>query len=99
VEATPSMTVARKPGDRLSNAHIFFVAVVVEDGFHGCADWFEEVAMEMEFGLGRFGDRRLEKGGQRCMRPWFDGLAHGSGVLQGTAPRRFGSRAFCAMRG
>ena len=55
--------------------------------------------MGMEFGLGRFGDRRLEKGGRRCMRPWFDGLAPGSGVLQGTAPRRFGSRAFCAMTG
>jgi hypothetical protein len=55
--------------------------------------------MEMEFGLGRFGDRRLEKGGRRCMRRWFDGLAQGSGVLQGIAPRKFGSRAFCAMTG
>jgi hypothetical protein len=55
--------------------------------------------MGMEFGLGRFGDRRLEKGGRRYMRRWFDGLAHGSGGLLGTAPRRFGSRAFCAMTG
>ena len=25
---------------------------------------------EVEYGLGRFGDRRLEKGGRRCMPPW-----------------------------
>jgi hypothetical protein len=55
--------------------------------------------MGMEFGLGRFGDRRLEKGGRRFMRPWFDGLVRVSGVLQGIEPRRCGSRAFCAMTG
>jgi hypothetical protein len=55
--------------------------------------------MGMEFGLGRFGDRRLEKGGRRCMRPWFAGLAPASGVLEEAEPRRCDLRAFCAMTG
>src|ERR1035437_918887 len=55
--------------------------------------------MSMEVGLGRFGDRRLEKGGRRCMRPLFDGLIRASGALQGTGRRRCGSPVFCAMKG
>lgn len=55
--------------------------------------------MSMEAGLGRFGDRRLEKGGPRCMRPSFDGLVRAFDALQGTERRRFGSRVFCAMKG
>ncbi len=55
--------------------------------------------MSMAIGLGRFGDRRLEKGGPRCMRPWFDGLVRAFDALRGTGRGRFGSRAFCAMTG
>ena len=55
--------------------------------------------MSMEIGLGRFGDRRLEKGGRRCMRPSFAGLVRAFGALQGTGRRRCGSRVFCAMKG
>jgi hypothetical protein len=54
--------------------------------------------MSMEIGLGRFGDRRLEKGGRRCMRPSFDVQAAAFDALQEAAPRRFGSRVFCAMK-
>jgi len=55
--------------------------------------------MSMEIGLGRFGDRRLEKGGRRCMRPWFDVQAAAFDALRGAEPKRFGSRVFCAMKG
>jgi hypothetical protein len=55
--------------------------------------------MSKELGLGRFGDRRLEKGGRYCTRPWFDGLVAVFAVLRGTALGRFGSRVFCAMSG
>jgi hypothetical protein len=61
---------------------------LAEDGF-----------MSMEVGLGRFGDRRLEKGGRHCMRRWFDGLVRVFGALPGTERRRFGSRVFYAMKG
>ena len=54
--------------------------------------------MSMEIGLGRFGDRRLEKGGPRCMRPSFDVQAVAFDVLQGADLKRFGLRVFCAMR-
>jgi hypothetical protein len=54
--------------------------------------------MAMEIGLGRFGDRRLEKGGCRCMRPSFDVQATAFDALQEAEPRRFGSRVFCAMK-
>jgi hypothetical protein len=56
-------------------------------------------AMSMEVGLGRFGDRRLEKGGRHCMRRSFDGLVHAFGALPGTERRRFGSRVFYVMKG
>jgi hypothetical protein len=55
--------------------------------------------MSMEIGLGRFGDRRLEKGGRRCMRLWSDDQAAVSGALREAEPRRSGSRVFCAMKG
>ena len=53
----------------------------------------------MSMGLGRFGDRRLEKGGPPYMRLWFDGLVRAFGALQGTGRRRSGSGVFCAMIG
>jgi hypothetical protein len=55
--------------------------------------------MSLEVGLGRFSDRRLEKGGRHCMRRWFDGLVRAFEDLQGTERRRFGSRVFYAMKG
>jgi hypothetical protein len=53
--------------------------------------------MAVEFGLGRFGDRRLEKGGPRFTRRWSSDLAVVCGGLRGVGPRRFGSGAFCAI--
>jgi hypothetical protein len=58
----------------------------------------ENGVMSMEIGLGRFGDRRLEKGGPHCMRPWFDGQARAFGGLRGAELGRFSSRAFCATK-
>jgi hypothetical protein len=58
----------------------------------------EGCLMSMEVGLGRFGDRRLEKGGCRYMRHWFGVQAAAFGALQETGPKRFGSRVFCAMK-
>jgi hypothetical protein len=55
--------------------------------------------MPMEIGLGRFGDRRLEKGGRRCIRPSLAVQAAAFDALQGTGPRRFGSRVFFATTG
>ena len=55
--------------------------------------------MSMEIGLGRFDDRRLEKGGPHCTRHWFDGLVRASAALQGTERGKFGSRVFCATTG
>src|ERR1700678_4707445 len=55
--------------------------------------------MSMELGLGRFGDRRLEKGGPLYTRRWFDGLVRASDASQGTGHGRFGSRVFCATTG
>ena len=53
--------------------------------------------MAIEFGLGRFGDRRLEKGGSPCMLPLLSDPALGSGGLPGVGRKRCGSRAFCAI--
>src|SRR6202166_4864899 len=88
------------PGDRLSNAHIFFWlrSLVETDSLVGIG-LAEGGFMSMEVALGRFGDRRLEKGGRRCMRPSFDVQAPAFDALQGTGPKRFGSRVFCAMKG
>jgi hypothetical protein len=54
--------------------------------------------MAEEIGLGRFGDRRLEKGGCRCTMRWFDGQARVFDGLRGTGRGKFSSAAFCAMR-
>jgi len=53
--------------------------------------------MAIEFGLGRFGDRRLEKGGPTSTLRWLSGLAVGSGDLGGVDRRKCGSGAFCAI--
>ncbi len=53
--------------------------------------------MAMEFGLGRFGDRRLEKGGSRFTRLLLSGRAVGSDGLRAAGRKRCGSGAFCAM--
>jgi hypothetical protein len=42
----------------------------------------------MEFELGRFGDRRLEKGGSPCMPRLLSGLALGFGGLRDAGRRR-----------
>jgi hypothetical protein len=88
------------PGAPLSNAHIFFWlrSLVETDSLVGIG-LAEGGFMSMEVALGRFGDRRLEKGGRRCMRPSFDVQAPAFDALQGTGPKRFGSRVFCAMKG
>ena len=52
--------------------------------------------MGIEYGLGRFGDRRLEKGGPFCMRRWCRGLGRASAGWEGRGLGRCGSRAFCA---
>lgn len=54
--------------------------------------------MSIEFGLGRFGDRRLEKGGSRSTRLWLNGPVAGSGDWQDVGRRRYASGAFCVMR-
>jgi hypothetical protein len=54
--------------------------------------------MLAEVGLGRFGDRRLEKGGRRCTRRWFDSRVRVFDGLRGAERGRFSSRAFCAMK-
>lgn len=52
----------------------------------------------MEYGLGLFGDERLEKGGSIYMRPWFRGLARAFGDWRNeTARVRCSSRAFFAI--
>jgi hypothetical protein len=40
------------------------------------------------YGLGRFGDRRLEKGGPGCTRRWWRGLARASVALAVTGQAR-----------
>jgi hypothetical protein len=55
--------------------------------------------MSMEIGLGRFGDRRLEKGGPHYTRRWFDGQARVFDGLPGAERGTFSSRAFCATKG
>jgi hypothetical protein len=51
----------------------------------------------MDFGLGRFADRRLEKGGPPFMRPWWTGRVLISGGLQDDGRRRFGLHASFAI--
>jgi len=52
--------------------------------------------MVLEYGLGRFGDRRLEKGGLDCMRRWSRDRARAFGGWVGRGRARCSSRAFCA---
>lgn len=53
-----------------------------------------------EIALGRFGDRRLEKGGSFCTRGWWRMAAAAFGFvgLAGIVRARSGSRGFCAIR-
>jgi hypothetical protein len=53
--------------------------------------------MSIEFGLGRFGDRRLEKGGSHSTRLWLSVPAVGSGDLGDVGRRRCASGAFCVI--
>jgi len=53
--------------------------------------------MGMEYGLGRFGDRRLEKGGFGCMRRWWLGPGRGFAGWAGRERGRCSSRVFCAI--
>jgi hypothetical protein len=50
----------------------------------------------LSFGLGRFGDRRLEKGGQRCTRLWLRVRARAFGALEVRGRGRCSLRAGCA---
>jgi hypothetical protein len=50
----------------------------------------------MEYGLGRFSDRRLEKGGPACIRRWLPGLARAFAALAVGGLARCSSRDFCA---
>ena len=50
----------------------------------------------IEYGLGYFGDLRLEKGGPFCMLRWWRGQAHASAGWLEHAPGRFNSRGSCA---
>ena len=49
-----------------------------------------------EYGLGRFGDLRLEKGGRACMRRWLPALGRTSVGSAGRELGRCSLRAFCA---
>ena len=53
--------------------------------------------MAIEYGLGRFGDRRLEKGGSTFMWPLLSSPVRVSGGLRDDARGKYGSRAFCAI--
>ena len=52
---------------------------------------------EIDFRLGQFGDRRLEKGGPICMRRWWRGRALASGGWRERAHGKFSSRASFAI--
>jgi hypothetical protein len=51
----------------------------------------------MDFGLGRFGDRRLEKGGPPFMRLWWTGRALISTGLRAADRKKCGSPASFAI--
>jgi hypothetical protein len=52
----------------------------------------------IEFGLGRFGDLRLQKGGPICMRHWWSDQGRAFAGLLGRGRARFSSQGFCAIR-
>jgi hypothetical protein len=54
--------------------------------------------MEIEYGLGRFNDLRLEKGGCRCIKRWCSGRAAVSDDLAARVSGRCSSRVSCATR-
>jgi hypothetical protein len=53
--------------------------------------------MAIEFRLGRFGDRRLEKGGLLCTPPWLNGRVRVSGELPADVRKRCDLRVSCAI--
>jgi len=55
----------------------------------------------MVFGLGRFGDRRLEKGGSFCWTVFWRSAKRGLGYARSVAAARarFGSGGSCATGG
>ncbi len=53
--------------------------------------------MEPVFELGRFGDRRLQKGGLCCTERWWKKRARASAAWRATGGVRFNSIGFCAM--
>jgi hypothetical protein len=53
--------------------------------------------MALEFGLGRFDDRRLEKGGPSCMRLWLKSRAAVSVGWADGGRGKCSSRVFCAI--
>jgi len=55
--------------------------------------------LETVFELGRFGDRRLEKGGLFCTVPWLNGRVPASVGWRVVGAVRFSSTGFCAMSG
>ena len=50
------------------------------------------------YGLGRFGDRRLEKGGRGCMRRWWPDLARASAASVRTVRARCSFAGFFTIR-
>ena len=53
--------------------------------------------VSVRYGLGRFGDRRLEKGGPICMPRWWRVRARVSVVLAADEPAKCSSHACCAI--
>jgi hypothetical protein len=58
-----------------------------------------EVFMEIAFELGRFGDRRLEKGGRCCTVHWWQRQARAFAGWLDAGGARFSSIGFCAIGG
>jgi hypothetical protein len=52
----------------------------------------------IEFGLGRFGDRRLEKGGPCCMRPFMSDARLVFGGSVAADREKFSLRVSCATK-
>jgi hypothetical protein len=97
-ETFRNATGAIKPGTpAIECTHLLLLRSAKTDSFAGGVA-AEDGLMTMAVGLGRFGDRRLEKGGRHCMRPWFVGLVRAFGGWPGTGHGRFGLRVFCATR-
>lgn len=52
----------------------------------------------IDYGLGRFGDRRLEKGGPICMRRWSHARVRAFAGSAALGRGRCSSRAFCGTQ-